>query len=58
MSRVLRYLLNFVAKQKALPFRIEMPNAHTVAAMAEAQGGGLKSFANVDELMADLNAPD
>jgi len=58
MSTVLRYLLNFVAKQKALPFRLEMPNADTVAAMAEAQGGGLKSFANVDELMADLNAPD
>ena len=58
MSAVLRYLLTFVAKQKALPFRIEMPNAHTVAAMVEAQGGGLKSFSNVDELMADLNAPD
>src|SRR5215510_12791831 len=35
MSTVLRYLLNFVAKQKALPFRIEMPNADTVAAMVE-----------------------
>jgi len=31
---------------------------YMVAAMAEAQGGGLKSFANVDELVADLNAPD
>ena len=58
MSTVLRYLLNLVAKPRALPFRIEMPNAHTVASMTEAQGGGLKSFANVDELIADLNAPD
>ncbi len=58
MSIVVRYLLNFVAKQRALPFRIELPNADTVAAMAEARGGGLKSFASVDELMAELNAPD
>ncbi len=58
MSTVVRYLLNFVAKQRALPFRIEVPNAETVAAMEEARGGGLRSLANVDALMADLNAPD
>jgi len=32
-----------------------VPNA-TIAAMKEARQGGLKSFANARDLMADLNA--
>jgi len=32
------------------------PNAATAAAMQEARHGGLPSFRNVSDLMADLNA--
>jgi len=35
-----------------------VPNAATEAAMKDARAGGLKSFNNVSELMADLNAED
>jgi DNA-damage-inducible protein J len=35
-----------------------VPNAVTIAAMKEARRGGLKSFATVEDLMADLNADD
>jgi hypothetical protein len=35
-----------------------LPNAATVAAMQEAHNGGLPSFRNVSDLMADLNADD
>jgi hypothetical protein len=31
------------------------PNAVTIAAMQEARNGGLASFRNVSDLMADLN---
>ncbi len=58
MSTVLRYLINYVAKQKALPFRLEVPNAKTAAAIEEARQGSLPSFDSVSDLMTDLNAPD
>jgi len=58
MSAVLRYLLKFVARERALPFHIEVPNSETVAAMEEARRGGLKSFASVSDLISDLNAED
>jgi hypothetical protein len=35
-----------------------LPNVATVAAMQEALPGGLPSFRNASELMADLNAED
>jgi hypothetical protein len=38
--------------------RPHTPNAETVAAMESAQRGEGKSFATVEELMADLNAPE
>jgi hypothetical protein len=34
------------------------PKTATVAAMQEARGGGLPSFRNVSDLMADLSADD
>ena len=58
MATLLRYLLKFVAWLRTLPFRIEVPNSETVAAMEEARRGGLKSFASVSDLIADLNAED
>ena len=35
-----------------------LANVTTVAAMQEARHGGLPSFRNVSDLMADLNAED
>jgi DNA-damage-inducible protein J len=58
LSEAFRMMLIRVAREKALPFEPLVPNATTIAAMKEARRGGLKSFATVDDLMADLNADD
>jgi DNA-damage-inducible protein J len=58
VSDAIRMLLIRVAKEKALPFDVRIPNAETVAAMEEARRGGLKSFNNVQDLLKDLNADD
>jgi DNA-damage-inducible protein J len=58
VSDAVRVLLTRVAAEKALPFDLKVPNAATAAAMKEASAGGLASFKNVSELMADLNAED
>ncbi len=58
VSDAFRILLTRVAREKALPFEPMVPNAVTIEAMKEARRGGLKSFATVDDLMADLNADD
>lgn len=58
VSDAFRMLLIRVAREKALPFDPLVPNAITIEAMKEARRGGLKSFATVDDLMADLNADD
>ncbi len=58
VSDAVRVLLTRVAAEKALPFDVKSPNAATAAAMKEARHGGLPSFRNVADLMADLNADD
>lgn len=58
VSDAFRIMLTRVAREKALPFEPLVPNAVTIEAMKEARRGGLKSFASVDSLMADLNADD
>ncbi|MBK7674695.1 MAG: type II toxin-antitoxin system RelB/DinJ family antitoxin [Candidatus Accumulibacter sp.] len=58
VSDAFRLLLTRVAHDKALPFEPLVPNAVTIEAMKEARRGGLKSFATVEDLMADLNAVD
>lgn len=58
VSDAFRIMLTRVAREKALPFEPLVPNAATVKAMKEARRGGLKSFATVKDLMADLNADD
>ena len=59
VSDAFRMMLTRVAREKALPFEPLMPNAVTITAMKEARrGGGLKSSATVEDLMADLNADD
>jgi len=51
-------LLTRVAQEKALPFEPLIPNETTIAAIREARSGNLKSFATIDDLMADLHAED
>lgn len=58
VSDAIRMMLVRVAAEKALPFEARVPNAETVAAMQEARSGKLPLFETVEELMADLNAPD
>jgi DNA-damage-inducible protein J len=58
ISDAVRVLLTRVAAEKALPFEVRVPNATTRTAIEEARRGGLRSFATVDDLMADLDAPE
>lgn len=58
VSDAFRIMLTRIAREKALPFEPLVPNATTIAAMKEARQGRLKSFASVQDLMADLNADD
>lgn len=58
VSDAFRILLTRVAHDKALPFEPLVPNAVTIEAMKQARRGGLKSFATVEDLMADLKADD
>lgn len=58
VSDAVRLLLTKVAREHALPFDPLIPNATTIEAMKESRRGNLPSFATVEELMADLNAPD
>jgi DNA-damage-inducible protein J len=58
VSDAVRVLLTRVAAEKALPFEVKVPNAVTQAAMREARAGGLASFNEVSDLMANLNAED
>ena len=58
VSDALRIMLTRVAREKALPFEPLVHNGITIAAMKKARLGCLKSFATVDDLMADLHADD
>ena len=58
VSDAFRIMLTRVAHDKALPFEPLVPNAITIEAMKQARRGGLKSFATVEDLMANLNADD
>ncbi len=58
ISDAVRVLLTRVAAEKALPFEVKVPNATTRAAIEEARRGKLRAHGSVDDLMADLNAPE
>jgi DNA-damage-inducible protein J len=58
MSDAIRLLLVRVAKDKALPFEVKMPNAETREAIADLEAGKGERFESVEALMADLNADD
>lgn len=58
VSDAVRLMLTKIAREHRFPFELREPNAETIAAMQEARTQPLKSFNNLDDLMADLNAKD
>lgn len=54
VSDAIRLLLVRVAADKALPFKVETPNALTRRAMAELDRGEGKRLSTADELFDDL----
>lgn len=58
VSDAIRLLMVRIAREKALPFEVMVPNAETVAAMQAARRGEGKAFNSVADLMKDLNADD
>jgi DNA-damage-inducible protein J len=58
LSDAFRMMLMRTVAERALPFDPLIPNAETVKAMEAVRRGDVKSFATIDELMADLNADD
>jgi DNA-damage-inducible protein J len=58
MSGFIRLALTRVAKEKAVPFRIKVPNAKTMAALKEVlQSSGTegRTYATPDELFHELD---
>jgi DNA-damage-inducible protein J len=58
VSDVVRMLLVRVAAEQALPFDVQVPNAETRRAIQELEEGRGARSADVELLMADLNADD
>jgi DNA-damage-inducible protein J len=58
VSDAVRLLLVRVAKEKAMPFEVRIPNRATQAAIEAGERGEVKRFGSVKALMADLNAVD
>ena len=56
LSDAFRIMLTRIAREKALPFELLVPNKATIAAMKEAKNGKLASFDSIEALMADLSA--
>ena len=55
LSEALRVFLTRVVSEKAIPFRLEVPNAATRAAMEEARrSAALPTFETADELFDEL----
>lgn len=54
VSDYIRMALVRVAREKAIPFTVKVPNATTVAAMKELDEGRGKRFATADEMFKDL----
>lgn len=58
-SDYVRMSITHLATTKQIPRELlEIPNAKTMRAIKQAEAGKGKSYAGVDELMADLNADD
>ena len=58
LSDAFRMMLMKTVAERALPFDPLVPNAETVKAMKAARRGEVVTFANVQDLMDDLDADD
>ena len=58
VSDAIRLLMIRIAKEKALPFDVKVPNTETRAAIRELQDDDGKRFKTVTALMANLNEDD
>lgn len=58
VSDAIRIMLIRVADERCLPFAVKAPSSTTIQAIADLESGKCKSFASVEEFMADLNADD
>jgi DNA-damage-inducible protein J len=56
VSDAIRILLERIAREKALPFDIKIPNEETVAAIEELRKGKGHQADSIDDLLARLNA--
>ena len=56
VSDAFRLLLVRIAREKALPVEILVPNAETIEAMKAARRGDLVTVGSVEQLFADLHA--
>jgi DNA-damage-inducible protein J len=58
ISDPIRLLMLRIADERRLPFDVKVPSESNRKALAEIAAGKVKTFATVDDLMADLNADD
>ncbi|MBV1702884.1 MAG: type II toxin-antitoxin system RelB/DinJ family antitoxin [Hyphomicrobiales bacterium] len=58
ISDAIRLLMLRIAEERRLPFEVKVPTPTTRKAMAELEAGKGKRFADINALMADLNAND
>lgn len=56
ISDAIRLLMLRIADEHRLPFDVKVPSKSSQRALAEIEAGKVKSFATVDDLMADLHA--
>jgi len=57
-SQAITMYFNQISEEKGLPFRPHIPNPETEAAMQDALADrNLKTFDNLDDLLADLGLP-
>ena len=56
ISDAVRLLLTQIAHEHTFPISMLTPNKITIQAIKESRSKDIKSFNNVDALMADLNA--
>ncbi len=55
ISDAIRLLMVRVAKERRLPFAVQVPNATTIEAMAELDEGRGRRFETTEELLNDLD---
>ena len=59
LTEALRQMMNYIVVEGRMPhFHCIVPNEETLAAIAEAERGGLITVGTLTDLMADLNEDD